>query len=821
MSVRPVRIRLTRPGRVSVIPIHHPSAKGGREMERNRSIRTAVAACVLSLALSATSPARTLYVDDHAPADFRTIQAAIDDANNGDTIVVAPGRYTGPGNRDVDFKGKAVTVRSDGGARTCIVDCGGTKDDPHRGFILRRPGKGTAVLDGFTVTNGYAEYGGGGLQMERGCVVRNCVVTGNYVERGVGGGISLSGGTVVNCVITNNLAGREGVRASGGGIGAGSGRWNVVDPLIINCTIVGNKATDKGGGIACFYNGIAGMENCIVVGNRASTASQIWAYDEMKEPVAMKLRARNCCIQSDSCADIWQRSCAQSSLGGSTLTVEEAIYTDDPGFVDPAQGDFRLRPDSPCMDRGTVATSVGLPDTDLMGNPRVADGDRDGAARPDLGAYEVPVPDEPYLWASALNLRFTPPAEGLAPEPQTLTVRNLGAKASHWVARSDCDWLTLTPDGGSSDEGPVRMMVSVDTRGLEGGSYTCNITISDAYASNSPLTIPVTLSARFRHVPDEYATIQEAIDAADPHDTIVVADGVYYGPDNEGITCRGKPLTIRSANGPEGCRIQRSAGTYAQTFAFVFDRRDRHCIVDGFTIVGCDPAIRCEGSSPLAIRNCHIVGGKNLSGITVRLSDVTMEDCTLADCRLGLNGRWSSIQVFRCAFRNNDTAVICEEACALQLDGCDVSDSWAKAIDFSFCNELRMTDCSICGTQARGTSSWAIGCSNTFSVVVESCLISGNRLGGLLLSSCQDVTIRDTILSGNGAYGVGSLSNLAIRNCTFVGNKGAGLFYYGRGGDEQHLLGQCAGPDNRQHGFLGRNLQQYSGRLGRYRQYRH
>ena len=58
--------------------------------------------------------ARIITVDDDGPADFSNIQAAIDDANDGDTVEIQPGTYTGPGNGDINFKGKAITVRSTG-----------------------------------------------------------------------------------------------------------------------------------------------------------------------------------------------------------------------------------------------------------------------------------------------------------------------------------------------------------------------------------------------------------------------------------------------------------------------------------------------------------------------------------------------------------------------------------------------------------------------------------------------------------------------------------------------------------------------------------
>src|SRR4029077_19903288 len=126
------------------------------------------------------------------------IQDAINVANTGDLVLVAAGTYS----ENIDFKGKAITVRSASGAALTIIDAG------NQGSVVTFvTGEGQhSILEGFTVQHGNSHtYGGGILVSEASPTIANNVIQQNKACVG-GAGIALlnSSARILKNVIQNN-----------------------------------------------------------------------------------------------------------------------------------------------------------------------------------------------------------------------------------------------------------------------------------------------------------------------------------------------------------------------------------------------------------------------------------------------------------------------------------------------------------------------------------------------------------------------------------------------------------------------------------------
>jgi parallel beta-helix repeat protein len=221
---------------------------------------------ILCLLLSATafSSAKIIRV----PADQPTIQGGMNAAESGDIVLVAPGTYF----ENINFSGKAITVKSSGGAKVTIIDGGHLNS-----VVTFDSGEGLrSVIRGFTIQNGDggagSSYEGGGIRIFN----ASPTVTGNIVTNNVacgdGAGIAVefSSALVQSNVISNNL--QSG--CSGGTGGAGINVGGAGSAQIIGNTIENNTwGSGNGGGIALFAAGTPTLKNNIIRGNVATGVS--------------------------------------------------------------------------------------------------------------------------------------------------------------------------------------------------------------------------------------------------------------------------------------------------------------------------------------------------------------------------------------------------------------------------------------------------------------------------------------------------------------------------------------------------------------------
>lgn len=573
-------------------------------------------------------PNNTIYV----PSQIPTIQQAVNNCWDGGTVVLAEGTYSGPGNRDIDFLGKSITVRSTQPhdpdvVSSTIIDCNGTSTEPHRGFYFHRGESPNTVLDGLTVTHGLDYYGAGIYCLQSSPTIRNCVISKNSANH-TGGGLcfSASNSLVNKCTITSNYAQYGGgisctdshlvaqsCAISGNSSFAGGGIMSNgnSNTTILNCAVTDNRAQSWGAGVDCLEGSLT-LVNSTIVGNTAVTNG---AGVHSAELAITDLT--NCIV--------WENSATQiSGAANVTFCDVEGGYDGqgnisiDPCFVDGTHSNYHLMCESPCIDAGTNWPASGLPEADIEGSRRPQDGDGDTWAVADVGAYERCVCGGPLIELSTTEVKFFAPY-GQAPlDDNIISIRNRCQGTLAWTITDSCPWLQASPPNGESSGEPDDVILSVDAVGLPVGSYSCALTIIAPGAANSPRTVDITLIvSRLLRAPADYPTIQDAIDAAENGDTVLIADGTYTGPGNHDVDFHGKAITVRSENGPDNCIID-CQGTATQLHrAFHFKTGETFSsVLAGLTITGgCaveGGAVKCQAGSP-TIRDCVFRGNASLT----------------------------------------------------------------------------------------------------------------------------------------------------------------------------------------------------------------
>jgi parallel beta-helix repeat protein len=236
----------------------------------------------------------------NVPADQPTIQAGIDAASDGDTVLVSDGQY----HEHINFKGKNITVASVNGAESTIID-----GDQDVGPVVRIVSNEirSAVLAGFRIQNGTA-FGseGGGIQVANASpsILANVITQNTGLAQG--GGINVNGGGPLidsNIISQNTVSLTDGTSGAGISVngtphpplaeitnnvitqnsgvasGAGIGLVAAGPVLIQNNLITDNIAAGQGGGIDITDNGGAIVAQNVVTGNAAASGSAIHIFE--------------------------------------------------------------------------------------------------------------------------------------------------------------------------------------------------------------------------------------------------------------------------------------------------------------------------------------------------------------------------------------------------------------------------------------------------------------------------------------------------------------------------------------------------------------
>ncbi len=342
------------------------SAADGLLASRVRLLLLVIIAFAAFSVFAVPAQARTWYVKPDGTGHAPTIQAGVDSAAGGDVVLLADGVFRGPGNRNIDFNGKNITVRSNNDIPgNCIIDCEGAPNiAPRRGFYFHLGESSQSVVKGITIANGYAWNGSSPAINHQGGAVHitssdpkfeNCRFINNVVQSNGSGGAVWCGDSYSSfkrCEFSGNSGGGGGGAAflkyqsivrfeecvfyqnsanNGGAIfTADISRSDVTD-----CTFYGNSAGSHGGGIYVYASSVVRITRSII------------AYSTAGEGVY-------CNFTSGSYDIPVRNSDIFGNAGGDWLgcIADEAgmygNFSQDPMFCDAASGNLYLHSDSPC-----------------------------------------------------------------------------------------------------------------------------------------------------------------------------------------------------------------------------------------------------------------------------------------------------------------------------------------------------------------------------------------------------------------------------------------------------------------------------------------
>jgi parallel beta-helix repeat protein len=366
-----------------------------------------------------------------------------------------------------------------------------------------------------------------------------------------------------------------------------------------------------------------------------------------------------------------------------------------------------------------------------------------------------------------------------------LGIRNSSLGVLAWELHWEAGWLAADPTSGTSAGETDEVTLTLATSGLLPGTHTTSVWVDAPSAFNAPRAVKVILHVNTaRLVPNQYATIQAAIDAAESGDDVVIADGVYSGPGNHVLDTAGKCITVCSASGdPNTCTIDCQGGDWGFDF-HTHVRSD--AVVRGLTIRNARyGGVNCDYSSPTLV-DCTFTGNVGSStGVHFNYySRPQLIHCTITDNTGSGGGVFcianSSPTLTNCTItRNGGGGVYCDTSCNPVLIDCLITDNAGAHGGGVWCvywSSPTFVNCLITGNT--GGYGGGVYCWYNCSPTLTNCIITdnaGGHGGGVYCEAYSGPTLTNcTITDNTGGNGAGvycqSTSSPAVINCILWGD---------------------------------------------------
>ncbi len=281
---------------------------------------------------------------------FPTIQAALDSAPAGAVIELQDGIYRGPGNHDLEIRGRNIEIRSASGkAELCVLDCGGSETEPRRAFRFGSGESGNIVVRDLTIRNGYQGIGGAILCENGSSPVLESLIFENNGAR--------AGGAIAS---VNSSPRLHNVHFRGNRADLGGALYlDMSNAELSECVLVDNRALEKGGGVYV-REGSLFLASSTLFQNQAPEGSSLYAERnaglDLRRCLAAggaggsAVGADGTAVLSLSCCNLFDNEGGNWVGPIAHLRDVDGNMEADPLFCDPDQGDLGLHFLSPCAE---------------------------------------------------------------------------------------------------------------------------------------------------------------------------------------------------------------------------------------------------------------------------------------------------------------------------------------------------------------------------------------------------------------------------------------------------------------------------------------